>query len=236
MCHSPRHSWHQKVTEGPVCTAQGKFNSSSHTWSDMTLNSCPRHDQTNGERRGGLDVSDCHTSDMDLLTCMPCQDPCEQRLLNHRQHPPHSPVPGHSCPHIPCSGLPTAYPTGNSTHRYWGDLDLYRALRRHWSWNSRRILWKHAILYVYLHRSCWYPLSITIGCWISARFPRERIGLEYLWMWLTCFCNIVIYGMSSRPSCPLTDATGNTCFPQSSWPWSSRVSLSWRIGRYEFPK
>jgi hypothetical protein len=30
-------------------------------------------------------------------------------------------------------------------------------------------------------------------CWITAKFTNERIGLEYLWLWLACFLNIILY-------------------------------------------
>jgi hypothetical protein len=36
-----------------------------------------------------------------------------------------------------------------------------------------------------------------LGCWITPQYPEERIALEYLWVWLTAFTNIIIYGTVS---------------------------------------
>lgn len=33
----------------------------------------------------------------------------------------------------------------------------------------------------------------SLGCWIAARYPIERIGLQYLWMWVTAFVDILVY-------------------------------------------
>lgn len=31
------------------------------------------------------------------------------------------------------------------------------------------------------------------GCWITSDYPGERLGLEYVWMWITCLLNFVLY-------------------------------------------
>ncbi|KIM75363.1 hypothetical protein PILCRDRAFT_827270 [Piloderma croceum F 1598] len=30
-------------------------------------------------------------------------------------------------------------------------------------------------------------------CWITARYPSQRIALEYLWLWITAFVDLVVY-------------------------------------------
>ncbi len=34
---------------------------------------------------------------------------------------------------------------------------------------------------------------VTTGCWITSEFPVQRIVLEYLWLWITCFLNFILY-------------------------------------------
>ena len=34
---------------------------------------------------------------------------------------------------------------------------------------------------------------MTSGCWITAHYPSERIGLEYIWLWLAALVDIVVY-------------------------------------------
>lgn len=31
------------------------------------------------------------------------------------------------------------------------------------------------------------------GCWITEDYGRERIGLEYIWLWLACLVNLICY-------------------------------------------
>jgi len=31
------------------------------------------------------------------------------------------------------------------------------------------------------------------GCWITKDFSKQRIALEYFWLWLAAFGNIIIY-------------------------------------------
>lgn len=36
-------------------------------------------------------------------------------------------------------------------------------------------------------------LIMNTGCWITQNYPGQRIGLEYLWMWMAAFLNILLY-------------------------------------------
>lgn len=33
----------------------------------------------------------------------------------------------------------------------------------------------------------------STGCWITEDYGKQRIGLEYLWLWVAAFGNIIIY-------------------------------------------
>ncbi|KAJ8508049.1 hypothetical protein ONZ45_g9638 [Pleurotus djamor] len=46
-----------------------------------------------------------------------------------------------------------------------------------------------------LHQNSDQPYYTNTGywCWISDKYPSERIGLEYLWLWAAAFIQIVIY-------------------------------------------
>ena len=35
--------------------------------------------------------------------------------------------------------------------------------------------------------------SRLLGCWISETYSRERIGLEYFWLWAAAFIQVAIY-------------------------------------------
>jgi hypothetical protein len=34
---------------------------------------------------------------------------------------------------------------------------------------------------------------MNIGCWITARYPSQRIALEYLWLWIAAFVDLIVY-------------------------------------------
>lgn len=34
---------------------------------------------------------------------------------------------------------------------------------------------------------------MMLGCWITAHYSAERIGLEYLWLWIAAFVDIIVY-------------------------------------------
>lgn len=31
------------------------------------------------------------------------------------------------------------------------------------------------------------------GCWINESYPKERVGLEYFWLWAAAFIQIILY-------------------------------------------
>jgi hypothetical protein len=33
------------------------------------------------------------------------------------------------------------------------------------------------------------------GCWITAKYPAQRLALEYIWMWLAAFLHIILYAL-----------------------------------------
>lgn len=39
----------------------------------------------------------------------------------------------------------------------------------------------------------WHIINCLLGCWITEPYQTERIVFGYLWLWLACFVNIVIY-------------------------------------------
>ena len=43
--------------------------------------------------------------------------------------------------------------------------------------------------------SPWFYITLTdlVGCWITSDYPVQRIVLEYMWMWITCFINFIFY-------------------------------------------
>ncbi|KAI3622476.1 hypothetical protein WG66_015193 [Moniliophthora roreri] len=44
-----------------------------------------------------------------------------------------------------------------------------------------------------VHRGQRYYGNTQYWCWITEQYAEERIGLEYLWMWLAAFMNLVCY-------------------------------------------
>ncbi|KAJ8520137.1 hypothetical protein ONZ45_g3019 [Pleurotus djamor] len=44
-----------------------------------------------------------------------------------------------------------------------------------------------------IHQGSGYYGDTGYWCWITEDFAQERIALEYFWMWLAAFTNIVIY-------------------------------------------
>ena len=56
------------------------------------------------------------------------------------------------------------------------------------------VLRGYTILFV---QASWSPviywIIVNIGCWITARYPSQRIALEYLWLWITAFVDLVVY-------------------------------------------
>jgi len=43
------------------------------------------------------------------------------------------------------------------------------------------------------HQGQVYYGNTGYWCWITHQYPGERIGLEYLWMWLAAFIDIFVY-------------------------------------------
>ena len=38
-----------------------------------------------------------------------------------------------------------------------------------------------------------HQLISSSGCWITQAYPGQRIALEYFWMWMAAFMNILLY-------------------------------------------
>jgi hypothetical protein len=32
-----------------------------------------------------------------------------------------------------------------------------------------------------------------LGCWITSHYSRERIGLQYIWLWIAAFVDVILY-------------------------------------------
>lgn len=44
-----------------------------------------------------------------------------------------------------------------------------------------------------LHRGQHYYGNTQYWCWITSGWGKERIALEYVWMWFTAFVNFLLY-------------------------------------------
>ena len=56
------------------------------------------------------------------------------------------------------------------------------------------VLWRYPILSVPVPRPILFANLLTsLGCWITSHYPSQRIGLEYLWMWIAALVVTVVY-------------------------------------------
>jgi len=44
-----------------------------------------------------------------------------------------------------------------------------------------------------IHRGQVYYGDTEYWCWITSRYNRERIGLQYIWLWIAAFVDVILY-------------------------------------------
>jgi hypothetical protein len=95
-----------------------------------------------------------------------------------------------------CGCFAPTLPPENSHFSSLHHVDIDYTPCRRWCWNTQTsaLLRKHAVLYAFIPPATKRRSDVPFtGCWITDHYQLERIALEYFWVWLAAFLNILIY-------------------------------------------